>query len=447
MPGHDVRALLAAQRDAERRRREDVEVARQLRRRSATCSTGTIRARSGCSCCRRTTGARWSSATKELERRGEGGRAHRRADAPRRATPSSPTPGIDDVDRFRAAMDDDFDTPAALAFVFELVRDANTSLDEGRLDDAAAHRRHRARVVARCSGSELDDAEPAELDAEIAALVAERDAARDARTWPEPTASATSCSRGASCSRTRRNGTVWRRRDGPMSRASSASVRAASRSKGRRGGARAVAGRAPAGAHACTSSSSSDDDRRRRDRRSSPGRSCTSSAPRRSRRWRVPTCHQGVVAMAAPLRPADLDDLLARRRRVPRRARRCHRSAQPRRDPAFGGDRGRDRRHPAAASLARSVTPVVTKAAAGAIEYLPIARRRRHPEHARTRLAAPGAGRSGSTSAATVRCSTSSSPTSASCSCSAPKAAVWRASRASAATCSCASRCTVTSRR
>ena len=55
--------------------------------------------------------------------------------------------GIDEVDRFRDAMDDDFDTPAALAFVFELVRDANTSLDEGRLDDAAGARRHGPRAV------------------------------------------------------------------------------------------------------------------------------------------------------------------------------------------------------------------------------------------------------------------------------------------------------------
>jgi cysteinyl-tRNA synthetase len=88
--------------------------------------------------------------------------------------------GIDEVDRFRFAMDDDFDTPAALAFVFELVRDANTSIDEGRLDDAAAHI---ATVRELCAvlGLEIDDTEPAALDADVAALVAERDAARDAK--------------------------------------------------------------------------------------------------------------------------------------------------------------------------------------------------------------------------------------------------------------------------
>jgi cysteinyl-tRNA synthetase len=87
---------------------------------------------------------------------------------------------IDEVDRFRFAMDDDFDTPAAVAFVFELVRDGNTAIDEGRLEDAAAHV---ATVRELCAvlGLEIDDAEPAALDAEVAALVAERDAARDAK--------------------------------------------------------------------------------------------------------------------------------------------------------------------------------------------------------------------------------------------------------------------------
>ena len=41
------------------------------------------------------------------------------------------------MERFREAMDDDFDTPAALAYVFELVRDANAALDAERDADAA----------------------------------------------------------------------------------------------------------------------------------------------------------------------------------------------------------------------------------------------------------------------------------------------------------------------
>ena len=59
-----VRALLVAQRDAERRRREDVEVARQLRDARRRARPATTRARSGCSFCRRTTARRWRSATR-----------------------------------------------------------------------------------------------------------------------------------------------------------------------------------------------------------------------------------------------------------------------------------------------------------------------------------------------------------------------------------------------
>src|SRR3954468_5624336 len=43
----------------------------------------------------------------------------------------------DDSPEFRKAMDDDFDTPAAIATVQGLRRDANIALDEGRVDDAA----------------------------------------------------------------------------------------------------------------------------------------------------------------------------------------------------------------------------------------------------------------------------------------------------------------------
>ena len=116
---------------------------------------------------------------KELE---DAAKAVERIDSLMRRARNSEIPDteIDEVDRFRFAMDDDFDTPAALAFVFELVRDANTSIDEGRLDDAAAHI---ATVRELCSvlGLEIDDTEPAALDADVAALVAERDAARDAK--------------------------------------------------------------------------------------------------------------------------------------------------------------------------------------------------------------------------------------------------------------------------
>ncbi len=83
-------------------------------------------------------------------------------------------------ERFRAAMDDDLDTPAAVALVFELNRRANVALDAGDLDGAAplvAALRELAGVVGLVLGGDDD------LDAETAALVARRDRARLDRQW------------------------------------------------------------------------------------------------------------------------------------------------------------------------------------------------------------------------------------------------------------------------
>jgi cysteinyl-tRNA synthetase len=86
---------------------------------------------------------------------------------------------VADVTRFRDAMDDDFDTPAALAFIFELVRDANTGIDENRLDNAAPLV---ATVRELCSALGLEVGhDDVHLDDDIAMLVAERDAARAAK--------------------------------------------------------------------------------------------------------------------------------------------------------------------------------------------------------------------------------------------------------------------------
>src|SRR5712691_876766 len=81
---------------------------------------------------------------------------------------------VGDVAPFRDVMDDDFDTPAALAYVFELVRDANVALDEGLRDTAAASFAT-VRELAGVLGIELR-AEAPEADAEIDALVAAREA-------------------------------------------------------------------------------------------------------------------------------------------------------------------------------------------------------------------------------------------------------------------------------
>jgi cysteinyl-tRNA synthetase len=88
-----------------------------------------------------------------------------------------------DVTPFREVMDDDFDTPAALAYVFELVRDANVALDEGLRDTAAMHVAT-VRELAGVLGIELR-ADAPEADAEIDALVEAREAARRAKDWAE----------------------------------------------------------------------------------------------------------------------------------------------------------------------------------------------------------------------------------------------------------------------
>src|SRR5207253_481958 len=63
---------------------------------------------------------------------------------------------IGDIDGFRAAMDDDFDTPAALAFVFDLVRRANTALDAGDTP-VVASLLATVRELAGSFGLEIDD--------------------------------------------------------------------------------------------------------------------------------------------------------------------------------------------------------------------------------------------------------------------------------------------------
>ena len=85
------------------------------------------------------------------------------------------------LDRFLAHMDDDLDTPKALAEVFDLVRRANATADAG--DGAAAVALARsAQVLAGVLGLVVaaGDEEP---DPDSAALVARRDAARAGREW------------------------------------------------------------------------------------------------------------------------------------------------------------------------------------------------------------------------------------------------------------------------
>jgi len=83
------------------------------------------------------------------------------------------------VDGFRAAMDDDFNTPNALAVIFEATARANRAIDDGDAEIAAslvATVRELAGVLGIEPGSGDDEA-----DAVIDALVGERDEARAAR--------------------------------------------------------------------------------------------------------------------------------------------------------------------------------------------------------------------------------------------------------------------------
>ncbi len=83
------------------------------------------------------------------------------------------------LDRFRAAMDDDLDTPRAVAEIWNLMKAANTALDAGDTAGAAplaAAVRELAGAVGLASAAGGD-----EIPTEIAALVAARDEARAGR--------------------------------------------------------------------------------------------------------------------------------------------------------------------------------------------------------------------------------------------------------------------------
>ncbi len=89
--------------------------------------------------------------------------------------PAAPDPGM--LARFRARMDADFDTPGALAVVFEAVRDARA--EPARAPALAAAVRE---CCEKAFGLRLRG-EQEEAGLEVMALVARRDAARAARDW------------------------------------------------------------------------------------------------------------------------------------------------------------------------------------------------------------------------------------------------------------------------
>ena len=85
--------------------------------------------------------------------------------------------------RFRTAMDDDLQTPAATGLLFDLVRRANVALDAG---DAAAASPLAGAVaeIAAALGLDLRTEADGDVPAEVAGWAAERDAARAAKDWP-----------------------------------------------------------------------------------------------------------------------------------------------------------------------------------------------------------------------------------------------------------------------
>jgi cysteinyl-tRNA synthetase len=85
------------------------------------------------------------------------------------------------VDRFREAMDDDFNTPVAMAVVFDAVTRANRAIDDDALSDAAPLVAA-VEELTRALGLEVAAVRTATADdAEIDALVRARDEKRAAR--------------------------------------------------------------------------------------------------------------------------------------------------------------------------------------------------------------------------------------------------------------------------
>jgi cysteinyl-tRNA synthetase len=100
---------------------------------------------------------------------------------------AGPPVGADGLDpeavaRFRRSMDDDLDTPGALAAVFELVRRANVEADAG---DAPAARRTAETAVLLCAvlGLPLRGGSEGDVDPAIADRVRRRDQARASGDW------------------------------------------------------------------------------------------------------------------------------------------------------------------------------------------------------------------------------------------------------------------------
>lgn len=128
--------------------------------------------------------------------------------AARTAALAPADPNAEVLDRFRAAMDDDLDTPAATALLFDSVRRANAALDAG---DTATAASLVAAVGEMCAAVGLELSAGGDVPAEVAALAGELDAARAAKDFARADAIRAQLQADGWTVETTRDGTVVRR--------------------------------------------------------------------------------------------------------------------------------------------------------------------------------------------------------------------------------------------
>ncbi|MHB1923743.1 MAG: cysteine--tRNA ligase [Acidimicrobiales bacterium] len=106
----------------------------------------------------------------------------------RPAPPSAPALGPRDepsvLDRFRGAMDDDLDTPRAMAIVSDALRQANAAADAGRADEAQSLAAALAEMTAALGLFPDSSGSGDGVPPDVAELVAALDAARSGRDFP-----------------------------------------------------------------------------------------------------------------------------------------------------------------------------------------------------------------------------------------------------------------------
>jgi cysteinyl-tRNA synthetase len=111
------------------------------------------------------------------------------------------------LERFRASMDDDLDTPAAMSALFDAVRRANAALDSGDASTAASLR---AAVLSMCAATGIEP-RTGGGDGAATALAAELDAARAARNFARADEIRAELQSGGWLVETGRDGTTVRR--------------------------------------------------------------------------------------------------------------------------------------------------------------------------------------------------------------------------------------------